>query len=637
MLAAAWADEDHPRDANGRFSSHGSGAASAASKAAHTDKTPESHKAAGEAHQAAVERHRAESERRKARAGSASSPEDRARQLRAAKRHDAKAAEHEKLAAYHRAEAGPGKQETPDVSKMAILGEGASRKVYDAGDGTVIKVAKNAAAKKDNRAEVEASGKNALLATVSDHAKDYSWVKQEKLTPVSDADLAKAFGVSSADAKKTYTVMIKGPPGWPDQPVSGKSWLFAAVHSADGMNGEKPKSAGAFIDKLKQLKSDVPQIDMRDLAYSNQWGLSKSGAAKVADYGFTKAVEEEKPKPRKSASDATLGKAEKAGAAADKVSAGAKDEAGHLKAVDAQRAAERAWCAHAFGIAKQREKAPQGSPERSALLRQEVEAVARATLHAKKKDTHYAEIGKAIDREATGADAAREDRRNAAFVRERGKAKTVHELGIHAEGPEHLQRAYDSAIQAGRFDKYFANASVRLEYIESSSDARHVPGAAAVCTFQGIVKVMNGPNVHAHGATGRGDPAALGPSTGNTMNMAHDAQEERAIIVTHELSHRMHMGPQSIQGRHEDLNAEIENAYQDRMENPGGYGAKHVAGSVKVRAGKWAASEYATTNSLEWFAETHTAYVYAPDQLRRSDPDAYVLMQTCRKALGMGE
>ncbi len=176
----------------------------------------------------------------------------------------------------------------PDTSKMKVLGEGASRKVFDDGD-TVIKEAKNEGgkleqSKKANKTEVDASGRSDLLAPVLEYAPDYSWVRQEKLTPITSAKLAEHFGVSKADAEKKYTVTIKDPWGG-SQKVHNKDWLYAATHET--WNGEKlVKSAGKFVEALKELKKNVPKLDLGDFAYAEQWGLGKAGKPLIADYGF---------------------------------------------------------------------------------------------------------------------------------------------------------------------------------------------------------------------------------------------------------------------------------------------------------------------------------------------------------------
>jgi phage-related protein (TIGR01555 family) len=175
--------------------------------------------------------------------------------------------------------------EHPDTSKLKVLGEGASRKVYEDGN-TVIKVAKNAKAKKDNRAEAEASSKSDILAKITEHAPDYSWVRQEKVEPVTSAQLADHFGISKADQKKSYTVTIKDPWGG-DQDVHGKDWLFAATYQAihGGKSGDKMKSAGQFLTAMKELSSKLPKLDLSDFAYSNQWGRGQSGKFLISDYG----------------------------------------------------------------------------------------------------------------------------------------------------------------------------------------------------------------------------------------------------------------------------------------------------------------------------------------------------------------
>jgi hypothetical protein len=212
----------------------------------------------------------------------------------------------------------------PDTSSMSVLGEGANRKVFDSGSH-VIKVAKNAKAKKDNRTEVKMSGKDPLLAKIVAHDPKHAWVKQEKLHPSSNESLAKSFGISTADAKKKYSVVIKDAVGIPTL-VHGKDWLFAATHHSisgsdhqEKWGGEKPpKSADKFISRMKELKANVPDLDHGDLAYANQWGHDAAGSPKVADYGFTvekKKSSRAKPKaePEKKVANVKVWAKKKAG------------------------------------------------------------------------------------------------------------------------------------------------------------------------------------------------------------------------------------------------------------------------------------------------------------------------------------
>lgn len=197
--------------------------------------------------------------------------------------------ETEKTEGGRRSSSGP-RSAKPDVSGMDLLGEGASRKVYDAGDGTVVKVPKGRDARRDNKAEMEASGKNDLLARVVDGAKDGSWIRQERLEKVTPADLAKSYGVSAADQGRRYEVTIKDPWGFPVKTTG--DWMLAAVHAADGREraSNLGRSVDKFIEDLKRLKATVPGLDLRDLAYAPQWGRSADGRVKVADFSLTENV-----------------------------------------------------------------------------------------------------------------------------------------------------------------------------------------------------------------------------------------------------------------------------------------------------------------------------------------------------------
>jgi|GEM_PF-2409274 len=173
----------------------------------------------------------------------------------------------------------------PDISSMKFIGAGASRNVYDDGD-TVIKVAKNAKSKQDNRSEAESSGKSDLLAKITEHAPDYSWIRQEKASPITSAQIADHFGVSKSDATKSYSVKIKDAFG-NDAVIHNKDWLYAATHTS--ISGEKyVRSAGKFVAAMNELKGKIPDIGLDDFAYIENWGAAKSGRPIITDYGFSK-------------------------------------------------------------------------------------------------------------------------------------------------------------------------------------------------------------------------------------------------------------------------------------------------------------------------------------------------------------
>jgi 8-oxo-dGTP pyrophosphatase MutT (NUDIX family) len=305
----------HKHAANGQFGSGGSAkaenkpkkklgnAAEKHSAAAHEAKTHEAHSKAGKAH-AAVARaalKRGNIDKATSALAQAKLHRDEAKRLKSGD----KSTQTDKPVANSTT---PAKELIAGKTK---LGEGAARKVYDDGD-TVIKVAKNAAARNDNKAEAEFSGKSSLFAKIEEKGPNGEWVRQEKLSPVkgkdsfsdlpkyqreakqkdaADAEVVKHFGVSEKEASQKFNVTIKDVYGR-DATAENKSLLFAAVHEADrpGSVKDLPKSAGKLVDALRQIKKDIPDLDIGDFAYSAQWGVAKDGKIKIADYGFTNAV-----------------------------------------------------------------------------------------------------------------------------------------------------------------------------------------------------------------------------------------------------------------------------------------------------------------------------------------------------------
>lgn len=137
-------------------------------------------------------------------------------------------------------------------------------------------------------------------------------------------------------------------------------------------------------------------------------------------------------------------------------------------------------------------------------------------------------------------------------------------------------------------------------------------------------------------AVQRGELGAVSETLGQELwqvaYRAADAQSFRQRILVHELGHHLHLDgklPKQLEKR-------ILNAYSRRTQ--------HVRfeqrpwGRADVRAvtpGTFITSQYASVNENEWLAETHSAYVYHPQELAKADPEAYALMRDVRAARGM--
>lgn len=174
-------------------------------------------------------------------------------------------------------------QKLSEIERLPVLGEGASRKVYDDGDGA-IKVAKNAEAIKDNKQEAEMSTRSPLFARITEHSPDYKWVRQEKLHSTDLPELAKTLGISASDQKKKPMIAVKDNWGFDMRPEP-RDWLWALVHEANG-GPQTIKGGRELVAQLRQIKTTMPEIDLRDFAYVHQWGLDKDRKAKIADFGF---------------------------------------------------------------------------------------------------------------------------------------------------------------------------------------------------------------------------------------------------------------------------------------------------------------------------------------------------------------
>jgi len=206
------------------------------------------------------------------------------------------------------------------IANKKLLGEGASRKVYDDGD-TVIKVARNVQARTENKIEAEFSDKSPLFAKITEKGPNGEWIRQEKLAEIkphipegpkyadgtskesksarevrqraaADAAVAEHFGVSKEHSSKKFDVTIKDVYGR-DAVANDKSLLFAAVHEAErpGSVKDLPSSAQKLVEAMRQIKRDIPSLSLGDFAYAHQWGIDKHGKMKIADYSFTDAAE----------------------------------------------------------------------------------------------------------------------------------------------------------------------------------------------------------------------------------------------------------------------------------------------------------------------------------------------------------
>ncbi len=142
------------------------------------------------------------------------------------------------------------------ILNLPFLGKGYGRRVYDRGDGWVVKWAKRACGVPQNLAEAEISRieDSPLLAKVAEISEDGRWLVMEKLEPVADiAAVCEYFSVK-------------------------KAWYLREV------------------PELRDLV-DRHQIEWGDLGRAQNWG-TRNGVPAILDYGFTSDVKLSMFRPR---------------------------------------------------------------------------------------------------------------------------------------------------------------------------------------------------------------------------------------------------------------------------------------------------------------------------------------------------
>jgi SPP1 gp7 family putative phage head morphogenesis protein len=112
------------------------------------------------------------------------------------------------------------------------------------------------------------------------------------------------------------------------------------------------------------------------------------------------------------------------------------------------------------------------------------------------------------------------------------------------------------------------------------------------------------------------------PETWSMSSLGTSPGDKRQRTLVHELGHHVHINAaKRLPGR---LEQEIRDAFHARVNEDG-----------ETRPGKWVVSKYSKTNEFEWFAETHTAYVYESATLKARDPEAFNLMRRVRAMRGL--
>jgi hypothetical protein len=119
-------------------------------------------------------------------------------------------------------------QEKEEYAKATLdfLDKGSSRSVFSLDDRMVLKVARNRAGLAQNKAEAELSGKargGDFVAKVFDHAPDFSWLKSEKVEPLTSPEQFEALVGIPFDV---YVNLIGK---WIDSPESNEGKFLGSI------------------------------------------------------------------------------------------------------------------------------------------------------------------------------------------------------------------------------------------------------------------------------------------------------------------------------------------------------------------------------------------------------------------------
>jgi len=158
------------------------------------------------------------------------------------------------------------------LSKMlpeSFLGKGWGREVYD-DNGTALKIARGPEGIAQNLAERKHQGRSPVLNKVIDSSDDGSWIRQELVQGLDDDSLAKHAGMRE----------ITDPTD---------NWLRQMAEP--NFHGPQPTAeAQELQERIRQVLSDVPELDHRDIGKGSQWALDKTGKPVLVDYGFLKGM-----------------------------------------------------------------------------------------------------------------------------------------------------------------------------------------------------------------------------------------------------------------------------------------------------------------------------------------------------------
>lgn len=157
---------------------------------------------------------------------------------------------------------------------LETLGTGSSRRVYDLGDGNVIKLAINSKGYAQNENESEPfvvntySILNQSNLELSDD--DDRWVVAPKLERITKQELSEFLGASTKELEI----------------------YFGKLNHAMLYNGDFPKEPSNVTENFDALHNLIYDVDFNacDFGKADSFGKDSNGNIKVIDYGYTNSV-----------------------------------------------------------------------------------------------------------------------------------------------------------------------------------------------------------------------------------------------------------------------------------------------------------------------------------------------------------
>lgn len=182
----------------------------------------------------------------------------------------------------------PGKaKESYANANLKYLGSGSARKVFDIGNGNVLKIAQHEYGQSQIKNEVEVCNrwcKTGLFATIFDYDKEnYDWLIMEKVNTFSNSEFKSTFGLDGDSLWEFYDSIVE----------NNSSSVAMAIENclADPENLYFEKQYPNITDLGQKLLEVfftlVSKYGVDDISREDHFGLTEKGRIVVLDYGHS--------------------------------------------------------------------------------------------------------------------------------------------------------------------------------------------------------------------------------------------------------------------------------------------------------------------------------------------------------------